>query len=114
MRRTDRAIRNKGTEEFADLQVELLQKRRRGEITQSEAQYEVERYWMGALQRAVEQGDVQRGSLMAGQSVGLADGIQPIGEIIRELVEDAQQELDRIQGKLCAHQSGARNAFLRS
>lgn len=96
-----RAIRNRGTEEFADLQVELLQKRRRGEITQSEAQHEVERYWMGALQRAVEQGDVQRGSLMAGQSVGLADGIQPIGEIVRELVEDAQEELDRIQGKLC-------------
>jgi enoyl-[acyl-carrier protein] reductase II len=97
-----RAIRNKGTEEFADLQVDLLQRQRRGEISQSEAQYEVERYWMGALQRAVEQGDIQRGSLMAGQSVGLADGIRPIGQIIQELVEDARRELDHIQSRLKA------------
>jgi len=97
-----RAIRNRGTDEFADLQIKLLQQQRGGQITRAEAQRRVEEYWMGALQRAVEQGDVDRGSLMAGQSVGLADRIQPLGEIIGELVGDAQQELDRIHKMLCA------------
>lgn len=97
-----RAIRNRGTEEFADLQVDLLQRLRRDEISQAKAQHEVERYWMGALQRAVEKGDVQRGSLMAGQSVGLANRIQPIKEIVDELVADAREELGRIHERLCA------------
>ena len=97
-----RAIRNRGTDDFADLQVELLMQRRRGEISQSEAQGRVEEYWMGALRRAVQEGDVERGSLMAGQSVGLADRVQPLGEIIGELVADAQEELDRIHEQLCA------------
>lgn len=99
-----RAIRNRSTEEFADLQIELLQKQRRGEISRGQAQHQVERYWMGALRRAVEQGDVEGGSLMAGQSVGLANRIQPLEEIIHELVEDARKELDRIRGRLCARQ----------
>ncbi len=95
-----RAIRNKGTEEFADLQVDLLLKRRRGQISRAEALRQVEEYWMGALRRAAVDGDVQRGSLMAGQSVGLANRIQPLGEIVQELVVDAQRELDRVQKKL--------------
>jgi len=97
-----RAIRNRGTEDFADLQIDLLQRLRRDEISQAQAQHEVERYWMGALQRAVEEGDVERGSLMAGQSVGLANRIQPIKEIIEELVKDAQEELDRVRTRLCS------------
>jgi len=97
-----RAIRNRGTEEFADLQVDLLMRRRRGEISQSEAQHRVEEYWMGALRRAVQDGDVEHGSLMAGQSVGLAHGIQPLGEIVSELISDAGEELDRIHRKLCS------------
>ena len=97
-----RAIRNRGTEEFADLQVNLLMRRRRGEISQSEAQHLVEEYWMGALRRAVQEGDVGHGSLMAGQSVGLADGIQPLRDIIEELVTDARRELERIHRRLCS------------
>jgi len=97
-----RAIRNRGTDEFADLQIELLQKQRGGQITRAEAQRRAEEYWMGALQRAVQKGDVARGSLMAGQSVGLVDRIQPLEEIVGELVRDAQQELDRIHKRLCA------------
>ena len=95
-----RAIRNRGTEEFADLQMGLLMRRRRGEISQSEAQNRVEEYWMGALRRAVQEGDVDHGSLMAGQSVGLTHGIQSLREIIQELISDAEGELDRIRRKL--------------
>ncbi len=95
-----RAIRNRGTEEFADLQIDLLNQTRKGQMTQAEAQRRVEQYWMGALQRAVEDGDVERGSLMAGQSVGLTNRIQTVEEIVRELIEDAGKELDRLQGAL--------------
>ena len=62
-----------------------------------EAQMEVEKFWMGALRRAVEDGDVDHGSLMAGQSVGLVDRIEPVAEIIRELANDIETELGRVR-----------------
>ena len=95
-----RALRNDGMDEFARLQMELIQMRRRGEITQPEAQMEVERYWVGSLQKAVQEGEIDRGSLMAGQSVGLADCIKPLRELLDELISDAQEELSRIQQRL--------------
>ncbi len=88
-----RAIKNKGTAEFGKLQLELLQKMKAGEIGRIEAQYEVEKYWVGALRRAVEDGDVDRGSLMAGQCVGLVRDIKPVKVIIDELVREAEETL---------------------
>ena len=37
----------------------------------AEAQLQIEHYWAGALRRAVIEGDVETGSVMAGQSVGM-------------------------------------------
>lgn len=91
-----RAIVNKGTVEFGKLQLELIQKLNRKEISRIEAQYKVEEYWVGALRRAVQDGDVDRGSLMAGQSVGLVYDIKSIREIIDTIMKDAEHELDRI------------------
>jgi enoyl-[acyl-carrier protein] reductase II len=65
-------------------------------IDQQQAQYEVENFWVGALRDAVIDGNVQRGSLMAGQSVGLVDKIKPIQGIIDEMVDDAESELQRL------------------
>ena len=45
----------------------------------------VEEFWAGALRQAVLDGDVTSGSLMAGQSVGLVDKIQPLKEIINKM-----------------------------
>lgn len=95
-----RAIRNKGMAEFADLQMDLIQKNRRGEITKKDAQYEVENYWVGALRRAVQDGDVDFGSLMAGQSVGLVDKVQPMKEMFDDLTNEAEDELERIYERL--------------
>jgi len=95
-----RAIRNKGMAEFADLQMELILKHRRGEITKKEAQYQVENYWVGALRRAVQDGDVDYGSLMAGQSVGLVNKIQPMKEMFDEIIHDAELELERVYARL--------------
>jgi len=88
-----RAIKNQGTDEFGRLQFDLLQKMRRGDIGRVEAQFEVERYWVGALRRAVEEGDVERGSLMAGQCVGLIDEVRPVRDIIAQLLDEAEATL---------------------
>ena len=80
------------------LQLELLSKLDNNLIDRYEAQYKAEEFWAGALRQAVIEGDVTRGSLMAGQSVGLVDKIQPLDEIIGEVVSDAESELQRLKG----------------
>ena len=60
-----------------------------------EAQLEIEHYWAGALRRAVIDGDVEHGSLMAGQSVGMVTREEPIAEIVAELVAQANAALMR-------------------
>jgi enoyl-[acyl-carrier protein] reductase II len=92
-----RALKNEGTNKFAKLQLELLSKLDTNRIDRHEAQYKVEEFWVGALRQAVIDGDVAGGSLMAGQSVGLVDKIQPLNEIIGEMVNDAESELQRLR-----------------
>jgi len=90
-----RALKNEGTIEFGKLQLELLYKLDNHLMEREEAQFEVEKFWVGALRDAVVDGDVQRGSLMAGQSVGLVDRIQPLQSIIAEMIDEAEAELQR-------------------
>ena len=91
-----RALKNEGTVEFGKLQLELLYKLDQDLIDREEAQFEVERFWVGALKDAVVDGDVTKGSLMAGQSVGLVGEIKPLQEIIDEMISDGEQELQRL------------------
>ncbi|WP_319526146.1 nitronate monooxygenase [uncultured Desulfosarcina sp.] len=91
-----RALKNVGTNEFGRLQLDLLRKLDDNAIDRTEAQYEVERFWMGALKNAVVDGDMKNGSLMAGQSVGLADKILPLQGIFDELIDDAEKEMQRL------------------
>jgi enoyl-[acyl-carrier protein] reductase II len=95
-----RAIKNKAMDDFGKLQLKLLQKLEKGDISRSRAQYEVERFWIGALKRAVVDGDTAYGSLMAGQSVGLVQDIRSIKDIIAQLVHDAEAELQRVKAML--------------
>lgn len=94
-----RALRNKGMEMFSQLQIELLQQRRKGDLTHAEAQHRVEEFWAGALRRAVQEGDTEFGSLMAGQSVGLVDHILPLETALQQLVNEANDALEKIQEK---------------
>jgi len=91
-----RALKNKGTTQFGKLQLEVMQQLNRGTIDPQQAQFEVENFWAGALREAAIEGKVRSGSLMAGQSVGLADKVMPIRDIIAELVQDAETELQRL------------------
>jgi len=93
-----RALKNKGHDAFSKLQFDLLGKLDRNEISRTEAQFEVEHYWAGALRRAVVDGDVDSGSLMAGQSVGLVESEMSIREILDEIVADAETTLNRVKG----------------
>jgi enoyl-[acyl-carrier protein] reductase II len=95
-----RAIKNKGTGEFGKLQLELLEKLKKGEISKVDAQYQVEAYWAGALRRAVQDGDVEYGSLMAGQSVGLVHEIKPVKQIILDLSNEAEEEFQKVKNLL--------------
>ncbi len=95
-----RALKNKAMEQFGKLQLELLKKMEAGEISHEEAQFEVERFWIGGLRKAVVEGDVDFGSVMAGQSVGLVKKIQPMKEIIEELVTEAENELQYLKNYL--------------
>ena len=95
-----RALKNVGSDEFSELQLRLLQELRLGEIDRETAQFEVEKFWMGALKQAAVDGDIDNGSLMAGQAVGLADEIKSVKEVINELIIDAEKELENISGLL--------------
>jgi enoyl-[acyl-carrier protein] reductase II len=51
---------------------------------------ELERFGEGKLQLGVLEGDMEHGSLMAGQIAGLVREIKPASAIIREIVEEAE------------------------
>jgi len=60
----------------------------------AEAQLQIEHYWAGALRRAVIDGDVEHGSVMAGQSVGMVKREEPVAEIIGGLMMQAAAALE--------------------
>src|SRR5215469_1967353 len=91
-----RALANPATDRFREVQHQVIERFNRGELSQKEAQLEIEHFWAGALRRAVIDGDVEGGSLMAGQSVGLVTREQSTAEILAELVGQA---LDAIAGR---------------
>ena len=84
-----RALANPATERFLAVQRKVVDRFARGELSQKEAQLEIEHFWAGALRRAVIDGDVEAGSLMAGQSVGFVTGEQTTVEIFDELLNQA-------------------------
>jgi enoyl-[acyl-carrier protein] reductase II len=95
-----RALKNRGTEDFGKLQLNLLGQLKAGKISRVQAQYEAEHFWVGALRRAVQEGDIDSGSLMAGQSVGLVDEIKPVQKIIQDLVAEAEEAIARVKRML--------------
>jgi enoyl-[acyl-carrier protein] reductase II len=90
-----RALKNAGTEEFTAKQREVANLLDAGEVDMGEAQLQIEHYWAGALRRAVIDGDVENGSLMAGQSVGMVTAEESAAEIIAALVQQAEQALQQ-------------------
>jgi enoyl-[acyl-carrier protein] reductase II len=88
-----RGLVNEGTKQFLQHQAATRDRFQAGELTKDEAQLAIEHFWAGALRRAVIDGDVERGSVMAGQSVGMVTAEQPTATIIDELVDQAVSAL---------------------
>jgi len=88
-----RALANKASKRFLEKQREVIARFDDGELTKDQAQLEIEHFWAGALRRAVIEGDVESGSVMAGQSVGMVTKEQPTVEILNELLEQAEKAL---------------------
>ncbi len=99
-----RALVNAATQRFAQHQAEMVLRVAAGELTLEAAQLGIEHFWAGALRRAVIEGDVENGSVMAGQSVGMVTAEQPMAAIIAELVGQAQ---DALAQDALAHGSAA-------
>ena len=54
---------------------------------------ELEELTLGSLRRAVYDGDVENGSVMAGQIAGLVNEIRPVKNIIEDVIKEAREVL---------------------
>ncbi|MEE8661055.1 hypothetical protein CGLAMM_06860 [Acetobacteraceae bacterium EV16G] len=88
-----RGLTNNGTRRFLAHQAEILRRFQEGEVSREDAQLEIEHFWAGSLRRAVIDGDIENGSVMAGQSVGMVKAVKPVAQIINDLVDEAIQSL---------------------
>jgi enoyl-[acyl-carrier protein] reductase II len=88
-----RALKNASTALFSAKQREVAQALDEGRLAMAEAQLQIEHYWSGALRRAVIDGDVEYGSVMAGQSVGMVTKEEPLADIIATLLDEAATAL---------------------
>ncbi len=80
-----RAIRNRLTRRLSDLE------------KSGASPDEFEELALGSLRRAVQDGDREEGSFMAGQIAGLIREVKPCGEIIQELFGEAEDLLQHIE-----------------
>ncbi len=88
-----RGLLNAGVRRFVAHQAETLARFRAGELSREAAQLAIEHFWAGALRRAVIDGDVEEGSVMAGQSVGMVEAELPVAAIIEGLTGQAAAAL---------------------
>jgi enoyl-[acyl-carrier protein] reductase II len=106
-----RALANAATERFVAMQRRVIERCVQGELSQGQAQLEIEHFWAGALRRSVIDGDIQGGSLMAGQSVGFVTREQSTVEIIEELVSQALAVLAARSEGMRQRQLGSRETL---
>ena len=70
-----------------------------GEASLGGQRVPVPRFW-AAPPSTDASGDVGSMSLLAGQSVGLVDGVKPAADVIRELAEDVERIVHRLGGSI--------------
>ncbi len=90
-----RAIENNAYREFAKRQKEALFKLESGELSLEDARLSLEHFWAGALRRAVIDGDVDNGSVMAGQSVGLIKEERGVSDVLSKIMAEASTFLEK-------------------
>ncbi len=88
-----RAIENKASKEFVEEQKKVINLLDKNNISLKDAQLQIEHFWAGSLRKAVIDGDVDNGSLMAGQSVSLVKNSQSVKEILTEIIMQAEKQM---------------------
>lgn len=78
-----RCIRNQMTEKFIELE------------NTNASREKLEALTLGSLAKAVQDGDIANGSLMAGQIAGMIKEIKPVQTIIEEIYQEAKTVLTR-------------------
>lgn len=91
-----RALENRATDEFVERQREVLRKFENGEVELVNGKLSLEHFWAGALRRAVQEGDVDRGSLMSGQIVEIIREERSIEEIVNTILSEAEEFLSKL------------------
>jgi len=84
-----RVIKNKLSKEFDRMEKE------------GASAEELEEYGTGKLRLAAKDGDVDFGSVMAGQSAGLVKSIKPAAEIIEDMIYETKEAIDSLPNVLC-------------
>ncbi|MGS4785960.1 nitronate monooxygenase [Streptococcus sp. P25B114] len=79
-----RCIRNAMTDKYLEIEA------------QATSRHDLEEITMGALAKAVKDGDVENGSLMAGQIAGLVNDIKPAKAIIEAIFTEADHVLKKL------------------
>lgn len=80
-----RGIKNELTKRYNELE------------EQSSTLMELEELTLGSLKRAVYDGDVENGSVMAGQIAGLVTEIRPVKNIVEAVIKEAREVLKRTE-----------------
>ncbi|MGM9971160.1 MAG: DUF561 domain-containing protein [Anaeroplasmataceae bacterium] len=83
-----RILKNKMTREYLELE------------EKNASRDELEALTLGGLRRAVFDGDIENGSVMAGQIAGLVDKRQPLKDILEGIVNDAIKEKNELVNKI--------------
>ncbi len=79
-----RALRNKLTRKYQEMEKENL------------SPEEIEKLGVGSLRRAMVDGDVENGTVMAGQVSAMVKKVQPVKDIIRDIINEAGLILGRL------------------
>lgn len=80
-----RSIKNELTKRYHELE------------EQSSTLMELEELTLGSLRRAVYDGDVENGSVMAGQIAGLVTEVRSVKNIIEDVMKETQEVLERTE-----------------
>lgn len=83
-----RVMKNRMTREHLKLEAETSNRE------------ELEKLTLGALRKAVFDGDMQNGSVMMGQVAGMCKEIKPMQQILDDLISDAKNQIKKVNEKL--------------
>lgn len=85
----------KGGHPVRSLENEMLTKYLAMEMA-NEPEEELEKLTVGSLYRAVVEGDVNSGTMMAGEISGLVKGIRPVKELIESVMQEARETMQSL------------------